>query len=48
MILIGPYALFRNATVDLPKLLRPDTNEKIVTFKDVLGTLCILTIPLGN
>lgn len=37
--LIGPYALIRNATVDLPKLLRPDTNEKTVKFKDIFGTV---------
>jgi|TARA_E500000178_G_scaffold59826_1_gene56392 hypothetical protein len=45
---VGPYSLIRNATVDLPKLLRPDTNKKTVKFKDILGTLCILTNPLGN
>ena len=39
MILIGPYALIRNATVDLPKLLRPDTNEKTVKVKDIFGTV---------
>ena len=48
MILIGPYALIHNASVDLQKLLRPDTNEKTVKFKDILGTLCILANPLGN